>query len=104
MVLCRRCDRGNVYCITCSPQRARERIQRAQRTYRRSPEGQAQHRDEERARRARRRAERDRVGDRGPAAGDLDAGSSAPSNFNTVEGEVSHVSMEDGRRSDVSDA
>ena len=34
----------------------RESVRAARRTYRRSPEGQAQHRDEERQRRARRRA------------------------------------------------
>ena len=61
--ICRRCDRGNVYCgLTCRRTARRATSREARRRHRRSEEGRLDHRDHERARRARRR----RVGDHGP--------------------------------------
>lgn len=54
--VCSSCDRGVRYCTTaCSTLARRRSVQRARRKHRRSPEGRADHRDAERARRARRR-------------------------------------------------
>jgi len=58
---CRSREPGRRYCIECSPVARREREQKARRTYRKSPEGQEQHRDEELDRRQRQLG---RVGDR----------------------------------------
>ena len=68
---CKRCERaflyrrgrepGRRYCDDCAVPAAKERVQRAQKTYRNSTEGREQHRDEEVERRERRLA---RVGDR----------------------------------------
>ena len=60
---CRSCEPGRRYCSEeCSLLAKRARARRARKKYRLSPEGRAQHRDEEAERRERRHAER--VGDR----------------------------------------
>jgi hypothetical protein len=62
--LCRRCDRGHVYCSPrCSAEARSESLRCARRRHRLSPEGRLDHRDRERARRGRRRLEAIRVGD-----------------------------------------
>jgi hypothetical protein len=62
--ICRRCDRGHVYCSPrCSVEARSESRRRAHRRHRLSPEGRLDHRDRERARRRRRRIEAVRVGD-----------------------------------------
>lgn len=79
---CKRCQRGFLYCRgrepgrrycgeACATEATEAREQRARKKYRDSPEGKAQHRDEEAERRGRRRVER--VGDRRlePAHGEL---------------------------------
>lgn len=79
---CKRCQRGFLYCRgrepgrrycgeECAAAATEERVKKARQTYRDSPEGQEQHRDEEIGRRERRRLER--VGDRRlePAHGEL---------------------------------
>ena len=64
--VCRSCDRGHAYCCAeCSGQAREDCVRAARRRHRRSPEGRADHRDRERARRARRRAS---VGDHGSGA------------------------------------
>ena len=51
--ICKRCDRGHVYCSKeCSEQARQESKRRARKKYRRSPEGREDHRDRERERRA----------------------------------------------------
>lgn len=57
---CRSREPGRRYCPECSPLAKKERERRAGKKYRSSPEGQEQHRDEERQRRERLRS----VGDR----------------------------------------
>ena len=57
--MCRECDRGQLYCpppAPCRVQARREVKRRAHRRHRQSPEGLADHRDWQRAARARRRA------------------------------------------------
>ena len=66
IAICGPCDRRRLYCVECSPEVERERLARAWRTYRDSPEGKAQHAAEERERRQRRK--RESVGDRCRAA------------------------------------
>ncbi len=62
--ICRRCDRGHVYCSPRGSAEARsESLRCARRRHRCSPEGRLDHRDRERARRRRRRLEVTRVGD-----------------------------------------
>jgi len=62
--ICRRCDRGHVYCSPrCSAEARSESLRRARRRHRQSPEGRLDHRDRERERRRRRRMEAARVGD-----------------------------------------
>lgn len=58
---CRGREPGRRYCGDCAGPAAKERVQRAQKTYRDSTEGREQHRDEEADRRERRLV---RVGDR----------------------------------------
>ena len=62
IVICGPCDLRRRYCVECSPEAERERLARAWRTYRDSPEGKAQHAAEEKDRRQRRK--RESVGDR----------------------------------------
>jgi hypothetical protein len=62
--ICRRCDRGHVYCSPrCSVEARSESLRQARRRHRQSPEGRLDHRDRERARRRRRRIGAPRVGD-----------------------------------------
>ena len=62
--ICRRCDRGHVYCSPhCSAEARSESLRRARRRHRLSPEGRLDHRDRERERRRRRRMQVARVGD-----------------------------------------
>jgi hypothetical protein len=85
---CKRCQQGFLYCRgrepgrrycgeECAAAATEERVKKARQTYRDSPEGQEQHRDEEIERRKRRRLER--VGDRRlePAHGELQIVSAA---------------------------
>jgi len=64
---CCSCQPGRRYCMKCSPAAQEDRERRARQSYRQSEEGRAQHRDEEAARRARRRG----VGDRRPPAPEI---------------------------------
>jgi hypothetical protein len=61
-LVCRPCDRVRWYCARCKPEATCERLERARRKYRESPEGKEQHASEERDRRERCRGA---VGDRG---------------------------------------
>jgi hypothetical protein len=62
--ICRRCDRGHVYCSPrCSAEARSESRRRARRRHRQSPEGRLDHHDRERERRRRQRMEVARVGD-----------------------------------------
>jgi len=68
--ICRRCDRGHVYCSPrCSAEGRSESLRRARRRHRMSSEGRLDHRDRERDRRRRRRCEAARVGDHPSATG-----------------------------------
>lgn len=92
---CKRCERaflycrarepGRRYCGDCAAPAAKERVQRAQQTYRNSTEGREQHRDEEADRRQRRL---ERVGDRRlePEHGELEIVSAAAPYALAVEG------------------
>ncbi len=62
--ICRRCDRGHVYCgPRCADEARSESLRGARRRHRQSPEGRLDHRDRERERRRRQRLEVARVGD-----------------------------------------
>ena len=66
--VCRRCDRGQVYCgKRCSLEARREVRRKSQRLYRQTPWGRKDHRDNERDRRERRRNETRSVGVRSSA-------------------------------------
>lgn len=55
--ICRSCDRGQRYCSpSCRHQARRRQLREANRRHQRSPEGRLDHRDRQRAYRARRRA------------------------------------------------
>lgn len=61
---CRSREPGRRYCDDCATPAQKERERKARKTYRNSPEGIEQHRDEEEERRERRELELERVGDR----------------------------------------
>src|SRR5271155_2761536 len=64
VVICRACDRGNIYCFgECSRIRRMESKRRANKNYRLSLKGKLNHMDSEARRRARRKEE---MGDHGP--------------------------------------
>ena len=63
-LVCRPCDRVRWYCAPCKPEATSERLERARKKYRESPEGKEQHASEEKDRRDRLRGA---VGDQGRA-------------------------------------
>jgi hypothetical protein len=64
VLVCRRCDRGQIYCVgTCAQEARRERQRNARRRYQTTPRGRAMHAERNRRYRARVR----RVTDHGPA-------------------------------------
>jgi len=66
--ICRRCDRGQLYCgKRCSKEARRESRRKSQHRYRRTEWGRKDHRDNERDRRERRRNEKRSVGVRSSA-------------------------------------
>jgi hypothetical protein len=73
--ICRRCDRGHVYCCRqCFFRNRCEKCRVYRRAYRQSPEGREDHRERERARRRRRRSlEKESVGDQGYEEGSVSA-------------------------------
>jgi hypothetical protein len=65
VLICRRCDRGQIYCFgACAQEARRERRREARRRYQATDRGRAMHADRNRRYRARRR----RVTDHGPLA------------------------------------
>lgn len=46
--LCSRCDRGHIYCESCAPAAARDRIRRAGKRYQATPAGRAKHAERQR--------------------------------------------------------
>ena len=70
--LCSRCDRGNIYCLSCAPLRKSERIARARSSYRSFSHGKSVRAACEKRRRLRRQATRSEgtVGDRGSLLND----------------------------------
>ena len=84
VLVCRRCDRGQIYCAgTCAQEARRDRQREARRRYQATPRGRALHAERNR----RYRARRQRVTDHGRAAAlgegfspcsDVDATSRAP--------------------------
>jgi hypothetical protein len=67
VVLCSRCDRGNIYCDVCAPYRKRKRIAAARRKYRSFEKGKSVRAASEKLRRRRLklRPQKENVGDRG---------------------------------------
>jgi len=72
VLVCRRCDRGQIYCVgTCAQEGRRDRQREARRRYQATPRGRAMHAERNRRYRARQRHVTDhglaKVGDGGPS-------------------------------------
>jgi hypothetical protein len=47
-IVCSKCDRGNIYCSTCAPERRRQRRREATARYQATPRGRRKHADRQR--------------------------------------------------------
>jgi len=90
--LCSRCDRGNIYCAPCAPERKAQRIRRARSAYLSSLHGKSMRAAAEKRRRLRRQMARgqDTVGDRGSPVPDQQGNTTTSEHVSSDSGVPAH--------------